>query len=72
MNQISLSNLIDIKILFQNCKKIILNDYIIKLIRNGIYLDQRHIITQEPFIVMNNNNEWIAYYQPIRLGAKEA
>ncbi|MDV3174699.1 MAG: hypothetical protein Q8831_01430 ['Bonamia sp.' little leaf phytoplasma] len=72
MNQISLSNLINIKILFNNCQKIILNDYIIKLIKNGVYLDQRQIITQKPFIVMNSNNEWIAYYQPIRLGAKEA
>ncbi|MDO8023975.1 MAG: hypothetical protein Q8764_02870 [Pigeon pea little leaf phytoplasma] len=72
MNKISLSNLMDIKILFNDCQKIILNDYIIKLIKNGVYLDHRQIITQKPFIVMNSTNEWVAYYQPIRLGAKEA
>nr|QOX89285.1 hypothetical protein H7685_02085 ['Parthenium hysterophorus' phyllody phytoplasma] len=48
MNQISLSNLIDIKILFKNYQKIILNDYLIRLIKNGVYLDQRQIITTEP------------------------
>ncbi|MDV3157551.1 MAG: hypothetical protein Q8889_02500 [Candidatus Phytoplasma australasiaticum] len=60
MNQISLSNLIDIKVLFKNCQKIILNDYLIRLIKNGVYLDQRQIITKEPFIVTNYNHEWIA------------
>ncbi|CAP18513.1 pseudouridine synthase B [Candidatus Phytoplasma mali] len=65
VEQISLKDLIMVETLFSNYDELILNDYLIKLVKNGIYLDQRQIITNKPFIVKNNKNKWIAYYEKI-------
>ncbi|KXT29113.1 tRNA pseudouridine(55) synthase [Candidatus Phytoplasma oryzae] len=62
---ISRENLININIFFNHCQKIILNEYLVKLVKNGIYLDKRQIITNNPFIVLDKNKKWIAYYEPI-------
>lgn len=64
IDSIDIKHLIDIKMLFRKEQKIILNDYLIKLVKNGIVLDERQIITQKPFIVLNQNKNWIAYYTP--------
>lgn len=48
--------------LFESCDKIILNDYLIKLVQNGVYLDQRQTTTEKPFIVQDSNHNLIAYY----------
>ncbi|WP_144658579.1 tRNA pseudouridine(55) synthase TruB [Candidatus Phytoplasma pini] len=61
---ISLKDLISPKELFQNYSKIVLNDYLIQLVKHGIYLDERQIITHDPFIVLDKNQNWIAYYEP--------
>ncbi|WBL31651.1 hypothetical protein [Candidatus Phytoplasma sacchari] len=58
-------DLIDKKEFFKNCNKIILNSYLIKLVKNGIYLDHRQINTKNPFIVLDSKQNWIAYYEPI-------
>ncbi|KAB8122014.1 MAG: tRNA pseudouridine synthase B [Candidatus Phytoplasma cynodontis] len=63
---ISKEDLIDEKEFFKNCLKIILSSYLIKLVRNGIYLDYRQIKTYKPFIVLDENYKWIAYYEPIK------
>ncbi|MFR0368054.1 tRNA pseudouridine(55) synthase TruB [Candidatus Phytoplasma palmae] len=65
INEITEKDLINIKDLFSNCNKIFLNEYLIKLVKNGIFLDQRQIITDKPFIVLDNKKNWIAYYNPI-------
>ncbi|MDV3196131.1 MAG: tRNA pseudouridine(55) synthase TruB [Candidatus Phytoplasma stylosanthis] len=65
IESISLNNLINHKILFQKKQKIILSDYLINLVKNGIILDKRQIITTQPFVVMDQKKNYIAYYQPI-------
>ncbi|WP_334331120.1 tRNA pseudouridine(55) synthase TruB [Candidatus Phytoplasma prunorum] len=65
IEQISLKDLIMVETLFLNYDELILNDYLINLVKNGIYLDQRQIITNKPFIVKNNKKKWVAYYEVI-------
>ncbi|MFP7699405.1 MAG: tRNA pseudouridine(55) synthase TruB [Candidatus Phytoplasma pyri] len=65
IEKISLKDLKMVETLFCNYNELILNDYLIKLVKNGIYLDQRQIITNKPFIVKNNKNQLVAYYEPI-------
>lgn len=50
--------------LFDGVKQVKLNDYMIKLVLNGVYLDERQTNLQEPFIVINEHGEYIAYYEP--------
>lgn len=45
-------------------EKLYVNDYIAKLVKNGVVLDERQIITDEPFYVINNDNI-LAIYEPI-------
>lgn len=53
---ISIENMFDFK-------KIEVNDYMARLVKNGIYLDERQIITNECFKVYNNS-KLIAIYEP--------
>ncbi|WAN63289.1 tRNA pseudouridine synthase TruB [Candidatus Phytoplasma rubi] len=66
IHSVDFKNLIDVKILFKKTKKIILNDYLIKLVKNGVLLDERQILTKKSFIVLDQNKNWIAYYKPIQ------
>lgn len=50
--------------LFQNYPKIILNDYLISLVKNGVRLDERQTTLSEAFIVQNEQLEFIALYEP--------
>ncbi|MDY0074512.1 MAG: tRNA pseudouridine(55) synthase TruB [Acholeplasmataceae bacterium] len=47
---------------FMDMPSITLNDYMIKLVKNGVYLDERQIKTTQPFIVRDSNANMIAYY----------
>ncbi|WP_349402228.1 tRNA pseudouridine(55) synthase TruB [Candidatus Phytoplasma solani] len=62
VDNLTLNDLIFDYSVFFDCDKIILNDYLIKLVKNGIYLDQRQCITQKPFIVQDSHKNFIAYY----------
>ncbi|WEK82251.1 MAG: tRNA pseudouridine synthase B [Candidatus Phytoplasma pruni] len=66
IDEVSLEDLNDVKILFQNHKQILLNDYLVRLVQNGVYLDERQIITDEPFVVLDQKENWVAYYEPIK------
>lgn len=44
-------------------QKLVLNDYLVHLVKNGTYLDDRQIVTDEPFVVYDENNNMIAYYE---------
>lgn len=63
INELSLNDLITIKSLFSHCQQLMLNNYLIKLVKNGIYLDHRQIVTDKSFIVKNYQNQWVAYYE---------
>ncbi|MDV3166878.1 MAG: tRNA pseudouridine(55) synthase TruB [Vigna little leaf phytoplasma] len=65
LNQITLEHIIPVEKFFQNYPKIILNDYLINLVKNGIYLDERQISTHRPFVVLNKQEEMIAYYEVV-------
>lgn len=65
IEQVELNCLIPVKNFFINYPQIILNDYLIKLVKNGIYLDKRQIITKKPFVVLDKQKKWIAYYEVI-------
>ncbi|WP_323847914.1 MAG: pseudouridine synthase [Phytoplasma sp.] len=66
IESITFENLIDVKELFQKTQKIILNDFLIKLVKNGIILDERQIITRKSFVVLDQKQNWIAYYVTIK------
>lgn len=63
IEQVELNCLIPVQNFFSNYPQIILNDYLVNLVKNGIYLDKRQIITKKPFIVLDKQKQWIAYYE---------
>lgn len=42
-----------------------LNDYMVKLCRNGVFLDQRQIKTNQPFVATDSQGKPVAYYEPV-------
>ncbi|MBU1144176.1 MAG: tRNA pseudouridine(55) synthase TruB [Firmicutes bacterium] len=65
IEEIENSDIISLDNYFQDTPSIVLNEYMIKLVQNGIYLDQRQIETDQPFLVKNESLENIAYYEVI-------
>ncbi len=63
IEEIQKDDMISLKMFFKNYQRVILNDYLIGLVKNGVYLDDRQIITDQPFIVYNEKEEMIAYYE---------
>ena len=49
--------------IFKDSPKIVLSDYIIKLVKNGVYLDERQIETDETFLVYDEANKLVAIYE---------
>jgi tRNA U55 pseudouridine synthase TruB len=62
IENITTNNIVSIYDIFK-FKRVQVNDYIAKLVKNGIILDERQVIINEPFYVINNN-EVIAIYEP--------
>lgn len=46
-------------------QKLVVKDYLIKLVKNGVTLDERQIITDKPFLVYDSNNNLLALYNGI-------
>ena len=65
IDEIKETDLISLDHYFESFPTITLNDYIIKLVRNGVYLDERQTKTKYPFIVLDEKGEKIAYYEVI-------
>lgn len=57
------SDLISDNEIFKHTKKLMLNDYMVRLVQNGVYLDHRQTTTNEPFVVVNSKGENIAYFE---------
>lgn len=49
--------------IFKDSPKVVLSDYIIKLVKNGVYLDERQIKTDETFLVYDEANNLVAIYE---------
>jgi len=65
IENVTKDDMISLEIYFKDIQKITLNDYMIKLVKNGIYLDDRQIATDKPFIVCDENHAMIAYYEVV-------
>jgi tRNA pseudouridine55 synthase len=52
----------------KNMPKLILNDYMIDLVKNGVVLDERQAISVSPFVVCNEKNDMIALYDEYQPG----
>ncbi|MBN2300583.1 MAG: tRNA pseudouridine(55) synthase TruB [Acholeplasmataceae bacterium] len=65
IEEVTKDDMITLETYFKKFPTIMLNDYMIKLVKNGVYLDERQIITDQPFIVCDQNNEMIAYYEVV-------
>lgn len=65
IEDITIDDLITDETLFEGVRTIVLNDYMIKLVKNGVYLDERQTTEKTPFIVCNKDGEKIAYYELI-------
>lgn len=59
-------SIINLKAFFADYPKLILNDYLIHLVKNGIKLDERQTKIAQGFVVYSENDEMIAYYEPIQ------
>lgn len=64
IDSVEIEDLIDHKLLFENTPKLELNDYMVKLVLNGVALDDRQTNINEPFIVTDQLGNFIAYYVP--------
>jgi tRNA pseudouridine55 synthase len=65
IEDIDKNDIISLDNYFQDTPSIVLNEYMIKLVKNGIYLDQRQVDTDKPFLVKNEALETIAYYEVV-------
>ncbi len=59
----SKNDIITVEQFFENTQKLVLNDYMIKLVKNGVYLDDRQLITDQPFVVYDEHENMVAYYE---------
>lgn len=65
LDKLTINDIISIESIFKECENVVLNDYMIALVKNGIYLDERQIITNKDFKVYNENKELIAIYEVV-------
>lgn len=63
LEDISIENLISIEETFKDYPKFYCKDYLVKLIKNGITLDERQIESDTPFLVYHND-KLLAIYAP--------
>ncbi len=63
IQDVTAQDVISLEQFFSNIQSITLSDYLCKLVKNGVYLDERQIITDQPFIVKNQQDQMVAYYE---------
>ena len=66
LEEITPSDFISLEQYFSNYPSIVLSDYLCKLVKNGVYLDERQVETEHPFIVKDNQGQFIAYYEVVQ------
>jgi tRNA pseudouridine55 synthase len=65
IEEVEISDIISLDTYFKDFPSIILSEYLIKLVKNGVYLDQRQLITDQSFIVKDQLGNMVAYYEVI-------
>lgn len=65
MYDASPADLLTLEQYFAAHQVVVLNDYMVKLCQNGVYLDQRQIKTDQPFVATDSEGKPIAYYEPV-------
>ncbi len=65
IEEVELLDIITLDSYFKDTPFIVLSDYLIKLVRNGVYLDERQLVTDSPFIVKDEDGNMVAYYEVI-------
>ncbi len=64
LEDITLEDMITLEDFFSHYPKLVLNDYMINLVKNGVMLDERQTTVKHAFIVVDSLNNYIAYYEP--------
>lgn len=65
LNELNNDSIISVEEVYKDSPKLIVNDYIKKLVKNGVYLDNRQLETNEDFLVYDENNNLLALYEVI-------
>jgi tRNA pseudouridine55 synthase len=65
LDLVEVRDMMTLEAYFKNHQMLELSDYLIQLVKNGVYLDQRQITTSSPFVVIDKNKQMIAYYEVI-------
>lgn len=65
LDNLSTDDLMTLEMFFKDHQVITLNDYMIRLVQNGVTLDERQITTDEAFVVHDEQGHLVAYYEPI-------
>ena len=62
IDDVEISDLIPDYKLFESVRSVILNDFVVKLVKNGAYLDSRHLNGDDPVLIKDKNENLVAYY----------
>ena len=65
VEDVTRSDVLTLERYFSTYPKLKLSDYLIHLVKNGVYLDERQISTDKNFVVVNQLDEMIAYYEVV-------
>lgn len=65
LKALQLTDMIPLTDYFKNFPKVTLDNYMIKLVKNGVVLDERQTTLEEPFVICDETGTFIACYKPI-------
>ena len=68
LDNVKIEDVITLDAFFETYKTLELSDYLVRLVKNGVYLDQRQTTIDEPFVVVDKSQNKIAYYEPAKDG----
>lgn len=66
LDLITIDDMITLDSYFASYPKLILSPYLIKLVKNGVYLDERQTTMDSDFVVYDEDQQMIAFYQKIK------
>lgn len=69
LDALTTNDIIPIETLFESTPKVRLEPYIARLARHGVKLDDRQTSLKEAFVATDEQEKWIAYYEPEPSGA---